>query len=77
MGAEEIFITPLNGEYMAMMMNTAAETASAQVTSVTRTAFVGRAKSPKLRKMMVNQETTTASRGNERLLCSDRRNINQ
>jgi len=41
-GEEEILLTPLKGVYIAMMMNTAPETASAQATRVTNTALVPR-----------------------------------
>ena len=70
-------MTPLNGVYIAMMMKTAPETASAQATSVTNIVLVRGANRPKLMKMKVNHETTTASKGNERELCSVPRNINQ
>jgi hypothetical protein len=76
-GKEEIFMTPLNGVYIAMMMKTAPETATAQTTRVTNTVLFLGAKSPKLTKMAVSHETTTTSRGPERELPSDPRNINQ
>jgi hypothetical protein len=77
MGEEEILITPLNGVYIAIIMKTAQETASAQATSVTTIVLVCGAKRPKLVKMKVSHKTTTPSKGNERELCSVPRNINQ
>jgi len=72
MGEEEILMTPLKGVYIAMMMNTAPETASAQATRVTNTALVPGAKRPKLMKMNFSHETTTSNKGNDReLLCAD------
>ena len=70
-------MTPLNGVYMAMMIKTAPETATAQTTSVTNTVLLCGAKSPKLTKMAVSHATTTTSSGRERELPSDPRNINQ
>ena len=70
-------MTPLKGVYMAMMIKTAPETATAQMTSVTNTVLLRGAKSPKLMKMAVSHATTTTSRGRERELPSDPRNINQ
>jgi hypothetical protein len=65
-GKDEIFMTPLNGVYMAMMTKTAPETAAAQTTSVTNTVLLRGAKSPKLTKIAVSHATTTSSRGSER-----------
>ena len=70
-------MTPLNGVYMAMVTKTAPETAAAQTTSVTNTVLLRGAKSPKLTKMAVSHETTTKSKGSERELPSEPRNINQ
>ena len=77
MGEGDILITPLNGAYIAIMMKMAPETASAQATSVTNIVLVHGANRPKLVKMNVSHKTTTASKGNERELCSAPRNINQ
>ena len=70
-------MTPLNGLYMAIMMNIAPETAIAQTTRVTNTVSLRGAKSPKLMKIAVSQATTTTSSGRERELPSEPRNINQ
>jgi hypothetical protein len=77
MGKGDIFITPLNGEYGAMMINIAAETAIAQTISVVNTVWLCGAKRPKLMKMAVSHVTTTISKGNDRELSSDPRNISQ
>jgi hypothetical protein len=52
-GNEEIFITPLTYAW-AMMMKTAPETATAQMTSVTNTVFLRGTQSPKLAKRAVS-----------------------
>src|ERR1700728_1825713 len=74
---EEIFKTPLNGEYIDEMMKIAAEAASAQMISVTTTVALRGANRPKLTKMATSHETTTASSGLGMDVCSDCRYINQ
>ena len=55
-------MTPLNGVYIAMIMKTAPETASAQATRVTNIVLVPGANRPKLVKMKVSHKTTTRVR---------------
>ena len=73
----EIFNIPLKGKYIDMMMKTAAETASAQTTSVRITVELRGAKTPKLTKIAISHDVTTANRANGIEVCSDWRYINQ
>ena len=73
----EIFNIPLKGEYISIMIKIAAETAIAQMTSVTITVELEGAKAPKLIKIATSHNVTTIKSGNDIEVCSDSRNINQ
>ena len=68
-GAGEILNTPLNGEYIEIMMNTAAEAASEQIIKVTITVALGGTKRPKLMNITVNHDVTTTISGVDREFC--------